>query len=324
MSISYEILRPIHTNAEAFAGRVFNSLSVGTLAILEACIGLWVVWKVIDLITGRESVPNVIRPLLVFPCIMTINQAFFWEHVYRPLQDSGAALLGLIATAGNHGQRVNNLEGMFTVVESSFLIIFHFAQNLCSSGGYTNMVPIVLAFFITIPYIILWAIFIVYTIRFVLTLLAISSLSPLFILAGGFDSTRGYAIAALKVVLQSLLTVCISVISMGILLLAIQNASNTMGLNNDNSQSLSALATLCGNSCMLIVLGIIAIIFQFDAASIASSILGAQGSGGDLGYKVKNAVLTSVKNTAIVGSRTPQVMNEAATRIRNRLRGENS
>ncbi len=131
----------------------------------------------------------------------------------------------------------------------------------------------VVGLILKIPFIFFWTIFAVYTLEFIMKHMVVTALSPLLLVAAGFDQTRSYFFASIKVILQGALTVCIAALMMGLLLSSIQNTINGIQLTGNMVSIWQAFSKL-------FFLGLVAVLFQLKSPTISSNIIGSSDGAG--------------------------------------------
>lgn len=205
---------------------------------------------------------------------------------------------------------------------------FPFSGNYCGDTGW-NPLPKILGVILLLPFIALWAIFMVFMVEYIFKLLVVSALAPLLIVAAAFDSTRSYAFSGLKVVFQGILTVCISVIAMSLTLAAINAAVGQLHLTDGHSGVLDNFMSFSGSFCSFFALALVSIVFQLKSPSIASNIVGAHdgaGVAGTIGGMAAGVgVWSRKKGVEQVGKMVGHASfasSAAYDNIRNKFRGE--
>lgn len=285
---SCAILAPINNAAEQYAQQVFNVLAPGATTLFQSFAGCWLAYKIIrhGILKPGITIDEFLRPLLVFSLVILVlrNHQLFWEYIYTPISQTTLNLLSTIIRVSNQGQPTNNLSGMLEVVEISILRVTDFCERVYGNAGWLNPIPLIAGIILLFPFLLLWAIFMVFTIEYLFKLLIVSSLSPLFIVASAFDKTRIYSAAALKVILQGALTVCISVISISVTLHAIDSATQTFHLVDGNLAATNRFGFFSTQFCSLFCLGLVSVLFQLKAPAIASNIVGSQDGAGVSGF----------------------------------------
>lgn len=286
MCTSCAMIAPINQLAEAYAIKLFNVLAPGALSLFQACVGCWLVWNIIHhgILKPGMNFQKFFKPLLVFSFITLLlrGHGFFWEYCYTPLYRFTMDLLSTIIRSGQQGSSVTDLNGLLQVVETSILNVADFCQRIYGDTGW-NPLPKILGFILIIPFIALWAIFMVFMVEYIFKLLVVSSLAPLLIVAAAFGTTRTYAFSALKVVFQGILTVCISVIAMSLTLAAINAAVGGLHLNDGHSGVVDNFMSFTGSFCSFFALALVSIVFQLKSPAIASNIIGSHDGSGVAG-----------------------------------------
>jgi len=281
---SCTILAPINNAAAHYAQQLFEVLAPGSLALFQAFVGCWLVWKVIrhGILKPGITLDEFLKPILLFSLVIFALRGhdFFWEYIYTPIHQGLMSLLSTIIRVGNHGQPTQDLSGMLEVVEVSIFKVTEFCERVYGNAGWMNPIPLIAGVILLFPFLLLWAVFMVFTVEYLFKLLVVSALSPLFIVAAAFPLTRPHAAAALKVILQGALTVCISVISISVTLNAIDTATNALHLVNGNLAVTNQFGFFSMQFCSLFCLGIVAVLFQLKSPTIASNIVGVQDGAG--------------------------------------------
>jgi len=277
--LSCVILQPINATAEQYAVRLFNVLAPSSLLIFQSFVGCWFVWKIImhGILKPGITLEEFLKPLLIFSVITLALQGhgLFWEYLYRPIHDSTMLLLTTIIRASNQVAIGTDLNSMLQAVEECIMKIIQFCERVYSNAGW-NIVPVIVGIILLIPFVFLWAIFMIYTVEYIFALLVVSALSPLLIVLVAFPNLRHHAGSALKVVLQEVLTVCISVIAMSLTLSAIDTATLSLQLTAGTSSTANEFSVFSGKFCSLFTLSLVAILFQLKAPGIAANIVGSQ------------------------------------------------
>jgi type IV secretory pathway VirB6-like protein len=116
------------------------------------------------------------------------------------------------------------------------------------------------------------SLFALYLAAMMLDLTAISAISPFLILTCAFDATRSHALAAIKLVINSILILMIAALSMGLMLFVVKNVlSATNPANVSELDMISSLSTMGVTACF-------SIFFLLCAPKIAGGITGSPSS----------------------------------------------
>jgi len=328
MCLSCALFQPMSDVAESFALTTFNRLAPGSLLLFNLFIGFWLLSFIMKLLKGKFVLSEFLVPALIFTFIdgALLSHQFFWEYVYTPLQETTLGLISLIVQTSQGGKPVKDLAGLLQTVEQSMMVIFHFGERVYSSGGWTSIIPALLGVFLLVPFLILWAYFLLYTIEYIFVFLVVSSLSPLMIMAAGFEITRTYTLAALKVVLQSILTVVISIIAMGLTLKSINEAAHVMHLSNADSSVVNDFGNASAKFVSLFALGLVSIFFQRKAPQLAASLIGSEGAPSHAVGMVSSGILAAngFLNQQKEKIRDYQSQRREYANIQNKLRGTDS
>lgn len=286
MCVSCALIRPIQDNAERYAVQVFDALAPGTARLFSAFVGLWMLTVVFKLLKAELSVQELMAPVLTFSLITILLNTHqgFWEYVYQPITRTLLNLFNAVIQVNAQGPQNLPLEGLLSAVETSILKVLGFCKRVTSTGGWADLGPMITGFCLSIPFLFLWARFVVITVEYCLILLAVSALAPLWIASCAFKATRRYGASALTLVLQAALTVCLSVIAMSVTLKAVEVASAQLHLSAGDSSTLERLGAFSKETCGLFILSIASIMFQLKAAALASAIM--QGGSGLFGSSV--------------------------------------
>ncbi len=334
MCVSCAMLEPINQAAESYAIRLFNVLAPNALSIFQAAVACWLVWNLIHhgILKPSLNLQRFFKPLLIFSLITLLlrGHGLFWEYVYSPLHEATVSLLSTIMRASQQGHPVSNLNGLLEIVENSILNVANFCERIYGDTGW-NPLPKILGLILLLPFVFLWAIFMVFTVEYLFKLLVVSSLAPLLIIAAAFYTTRSHAFAGLKVVLQGVLTICISVIAMSITLVAVDSAIHTLHLMNGDSGVVNKFMSFTGPFCSLFALGLVASFFQLKAPAIASNIIGGGQDGLGVSGMIAGAAATFGAFVAKgmgrymgrMGGNVMSASNLAYENIRNKFRGNN-
>jgi hypothetical protein len=331
MCVSCAVLQPFREVTENFASMTFNHLSYHSLLIFKSFVSIWFVLTVIKLLKGKLIIPEIISSVLIFSLIgsLLINNRLFWEYIYTPLHQATMGLISImVQTNLQNGPPVRDLNGLLATVEKSMLVVMTFGERIFSNGSWTTFLPALCGVFLIVPFGILWAYFLFYTLEYLLAFLTFGSLSPLFILAAAFSATRAYAFSMLKFLLQSILTMVFSIIAIGFTLVGFNHATTMMNLTTGDSEVVNTFSTASVKLIALIVLGFVAIGFQKKAPAFASSIMGTQGgSSGMSGLLVGSVLgvtwaLKKVLDAFTKPSQSPNFLaGDASQRVNHKLRG---
>jgi len=278
MCFSCRLLDPINQTAEQCAIRVFEALAPGSLLLFQAFVGCWFVFIIFKLLRGSITWQEVIYPAITFTLVTMAlrGHGLFWHYGYRPFYETAVQLLSAIIRANHTVVPAATLQDLLGVVESTVWEVIKFATRLQNTSGMFDIMPLLVGIVLMFPYLFLLAHFMVFTVEFLFKLLIVSALSPLLIIAAGFKVSRGYAVSALKVVLQALLTICISVVLMSMIINAITQATAALNLPNGDMGELVRLGEFSLHLCGLFALGVTAVIFQLKSPAIATSIVGGE------------------------------------------------
>jgi len=278
MCFSCRLLDPINQTAEQCAIRVFEALAPGSLLLFQAFVGCWFIFIIFKLLRASVRWEEVIYPALTFTLVTTAleGHGLFWQYGYKPFYETSVRLLSAIIRANHTQVNAATLQDLLGVVEATVWEVIKFATRLQNTSGMFDIMPLLVGIVLMFPYLFLLAHFMVFTVEFLFKLLIVSALSPLLIIAAGFKVSRGYAVAALKVVLQALLTICISVVLMSMIINAITEASRALNLPDGDMGALVKLGEFSLHLCGLFALGVTAVIFQLKSPAIATSIVGGE------------------------------------------------
>jgi len=276
--ISCEILDQIKNQSENYALQTFNALSGGCAKAFAAFFTLWIAFMLFKIVLKGEFSPmDTVRRLLIYVFIMgfLMKHNLYWEYVYKPLEQT---ITQLIVTVVNTGAKINgtanSLNDMLVQIESVMTKILDFTSLMTEDASFLDKANIwVVGLILKIPFIFFWTIFAVYTLEFIMKNMVVSALSPLLLVAAGFDQTRSYFFAGIKVVLQGALTVCIAALMMGLLLSAIQSTINGIQLTGNMVSIWQAFSKL-------FFLGLVAVLFQLKSPAISSNIMGSSDGAG--------------------------------------------
>ena len=334
MCVSCTMLEPINQAAESYAIKLFNVLAPNALLIFQAAVGCWLVWNIIQhgILNPNLNLQRFFKPLLIFTLITLLlrGHGMFWEFIYKPLHESTISLLSTIMKANQHGHSVNNLNGLLEIVERSILNVANFCERIYGDTGW-NPLPKILGLILLLPFVFLWAIFMIFTVEYLFKLLVVSALAPLLIIAAAFHATRSHAFASFKVVLQGVLTICISVIAMSITLLAVESAINTLHLLNGDAGVVNQFMSFTGPFCSLFALGLVASFFQLKAPTIASNIMGGGQDGPGISGMIAGTAATvgtmvakgvGRKISSVTGNVVRGASSVSYESIRNKFKGE--
>jgi type IV secretory pathway VirB6-like protein len=279
--LSCEILNPIKAQVETYALQVFDALAGGCANAFMAFFALWFIFVVLKMfLQGEFAFRDTIRCLIIYAFITValLNNSLYWEYIYKPLEKTTTNIVSTVVSASRQvGGKAHSLNSMLEEIENVMTKVFDFTSSMAEDASMFDKANVwAVGLFLKIPFVFFWAIFAVYTLEFIMKLMVVSALSPLLLVAAGFDKTRGYFYAGIKVMLQGALTVCIAALVMGLMLTTIKNVVDSITLTGDMVGIWQAFSKL-------FFLSLVAVLFQLKSPGIASNIIGSSDGPGVAG-----------------------------------------
>lgn len=270
-----------------YGREVFEALAPNVRVAFSSFVGLWFAFQLLykGLFRGELTFKELVPQALLFVAIdfALRGSSFYWDFFYTPVREtmSGLAQLAVVPAGGELTDR--SIPGLLSVVETQIRRVLEIGTAMIKDAGMTGLGLIVGGLILMLPYLFVWCVFMAFMLEGMFKLLAITALAPLAIALSAFGPTRGFAIAALRVVINGALTVVFAAVAMGFTVAVVRHY--TMGpdvpLNADGELIHGAAKFLFSEAYLAIfILGFISILFHLKAATLASNISGASDGPG--------------------------------------------
>lgn len=232
------IIEMLEGKMEIFGKKVFQALSVGCLSLFMAAFGVWLVWQIIwkGAIKGEFQFQDFLKPLLIsatISCLLTASTFFDW--FYLPINQTVAKLVEtMISVVGvSYSGAKATLFGVLKIQYETLNQVFSLMNIMMQDTGIIPGFNTIASMIMRIPFLFLYIIMLCYCLDYMFKLMAVTALSPLLIIFGGFSPTRSIATAGLKMVLHGIFTILISVIAMGLSLYVLKESLHLIPLDGN-------------------------------------------------------------------------------------------
>jgi type IV secretory pathway VirB6-like protein len=324
ISISETIIRPFAEHSESFAKSVFNLFAPFCHKMFGVMVLLWFVIFLYNVVViCKLDLKDLFKKVIIFCIVGTAlnsQKNFYWEYVYEPLKLSSVHLAGAIISVAPKAtrERITNNEQMLKTFENVTWEMMQLLFEVCSKAGFlSGILAAGISICIMIVFLMTLSLFALYLAAMMLDLTAISAISPFLILTCAFDATRSHALAAIKLVINSILILMIAALCMGLMLFVVKNVlSATNPANVSELDMISSLSTMGVTACF-------SIFFLLCAPKIAGGITGSPSSStlpgimgatmaGGLGFMASKSGQTVWGGTKAVGSGMWQATRKVA------------
>lgn len=260
---------------KSYAIELFSVTSPYTLTLFSSFFGIWVVWFFISLgIRGRlEDGIELFKKALLFILVIFAlkSNSFYWDWFYTPLLNLTQNLSCLFLKATGSKSSGESLQGIIQSVESGMEQVWGIVKALWAEAGIFGIGNYFSGLIVLLCFAFMMCLFLAYTLELLFSLLAITALSPLLIVACAFSCSRPFTLSALRIVLNGIFTVLFASIAMGFTLSSIQMVTGSLPLEGGSFSAEAADFTEKG-MFPLIVVGFIGILFHLKASALASAL----------------------------------------------------
>lgn len=291
-----------------YGREVFEALAPNIRVAFSSFIGLWFAYQLLykGLFRGELSFKELVPQALLFVAIDTAlrGSSFYWDYFYTPVRETMSALAQTVVVPTGGDVADKSIPGLLSVVEDQILRVLEIGKAMIRDAGMTGIGLIVGALILMLPYLFVWCVFMAFMLEGMFKLLAITALAPLAIALAAFGPTRGFSIAALRVVINGALTVVFAAVAMGFTIAVVRyyTALPDVPLSATGEIAIDANKFLFSKAYLAVfILGLISILFHLKAATLASNISGASDGPGAAATVVGTgmAALAYAKKTAM-------------------------
>lgn len=296
MGIDY--IKPLEALIYKYSKLLFTGLSTGCLALFTAFFTCWFLWHIIwkGAVKGESHFEDLVRPLITYTLItFFLNVNHFFDWIYDPILKTTTLLLKDLMTILELEGHSNSytIWGMMETVDTALSDLYRLTHALLNDGSFFGAISgTVSGVILLMPFVFLWAIFICFAFDYMFKLLAVSALSPLLIVFGGFSKTRYLPLMGLKMAMHGIVTLFVSVIGMGLAVIAIKTALTTgIPVEGVVFKATAGSFAFSKEYWGCFVVACVAIYFQLKAPAIAG-IVGTSDGVGSAGF-VAGAITTA-------------------------------
>lgn len=273
--------------ATTYGQDVFNALAPSVREAFSAFLGLYFAWQFLFRCLYRAdlTVQQVVPKLFLF-CVVDLalkGSGLYWDFFYTPVRETMSGLAQImVVPAGADNITDTSIAGLLHTVETQVRRVINLGIGMMEDGGITHLAEVVTGIILCIPYVFVWGIFMAFMLEGIFKLLAITALAPLAIVAAAFDTTRGFAISAFRMVLNGVLTVVFAAVAMGFTISILRSYTALPNLLDANGNLIGKAGDFYdnGNYWAIFLLGFISILFHLKAATLAANISGASDGPG--------------------------------------------
>lgn len=291
-----------------YGREVFEALAPNVRVAFSSFVGLWFAFQLLykGLFRGELAFKELMPQMLLFVAvdIALRGSGLYWDFFYNPVRDtmSGLAQAVVVPTGGEVQDK--SIPGLLLVVEDQMRRVLEIGGAMIKDAGMTGIGLIVGGLILMVPYLFVWCVFMAFMLEGMFKLLAITALAPVAIALSAFGPTRGFSIAALRVVINGALTVVFAAVAMGFTVAVVRYYLNdpVIPLDADGRIVRGASDFVFSPAYYSIfILGFISILFHLKAATLASNISGASDGPGAAATVVGAgmAMLAYAKKTAM-------------------------
>lgn len=270
--------------AQSYGQQIFRVLAPHAHLIFNAGFGVWILYMLIykGCIKSNLRKDDFLIPL--FYCIgvslFLSGHALYWEWLYTPIYQGTTAAAQSIISAGGSQITSPTITGMLQTLDTQLDKVFLLSQAICADAGWTHPILAFGGWFLVIPFVFVWGLFLAYVLEMVFKLLMITAVSPLLIMCMAFPSLRGFPVSGLRVIANGCFTLIFASVAMGFTLAAVNQAVSSLPMSGGAFTVDASAFVFSSDYWTLFILGFISILFHLKASTVASNISGSQDGPG--------------------------------------------
>lgn len=270
-----------------YGREVFEALAPNVRVAFSSFVGLWFAFQLLykGLFRGELTFKELVPQALLFVAVDVAlrGSGFYWDFFYTPVRETMSGLAQLVVVPAGGEVADKSIPGLLQVVETQMRRVITIGTAMIKDAGMTQIGLMVGGLILMLPYLFVWCVFMAFMLEGMFKLLAITALAPLAIALAAFGPTRGFSIAALRVVTNGALTVVFAGVAMGFTVAVVRYyiAMPGVPLDAKGKIALAAGDFVFGPAYLAIfILGFISILFHLKAATLAANISGASDGPG--------------------------------------------
>jgi len=270
--------------AQSYGTTIFNVLAPQAYLIFEAGFGVWLLYMLIykGCIKSNLRKDDFLTPL--FYCIgvslFLSGYEYYRDWLYTPIYQSTTAAAQAIISAGSSQIASPTIIGMLQTLDGQLDKVFLLSQAICADAGWTHPILAFGGWFLVLPFVFVWGLFLAYVLEMVFKLLMITAVSPLLIMCMAFPSLRGFPISGLRVIANGCFTLIFASVAMGFTLAAVNEAISSLPMSGGTFTVNASAFVFSSDYWTLFILGFISILFHLKASTVASNLSGSQDGPG--------------------------------------------
>ena len=260
-----------------YGQNLYQSLLAPMRILFLSYVGLWVAWYLVF----KGIMKSVFNPgyffkmLLFFIFIEYLLQGsdFFWTHFHTPFLSLISSLAQQCISLGRVSLKDSTFEGiLYTLDHTLHKTVFHVWNILIGEAGWLSWKPLMAAFILIIPYLLVTCLFLAFLLEFVFSVMIVTAICPLLFITLSFKILRGIALSALRIALQGSLTLLFSSIAMGFTLEIFNQFSPLIPSDPANISVYVEEFIFSSHYWAIWILGFLSVFFHIKAASFAKQI----------------------------------------------------
>jgi len=276
------ILEPINEHLPGYARAVYDGLIEPAGNLFWAGVGLWIVILLVRVATsGKIDFADVMKQsvYVLASSGLLVATDVLWSYSF---EFTNTALFGLTkhAVVGAPDQIAassDNIVGLAQAIEAEAMRVFSLFEKMMDDVGIYNLPLLAAGLLIIIPFLFLITFFLGHLASTVLTIGALTALGPILAAAFAFGPTRSITINAIRLALGQILRVFFAAFAIGITFFLVQELFTGFPLDADGELLFNPNDFLYTKQFWAtIILGMLGVLFQWEAASLASNLAQTQ------------------------------------------------
>ncbi len=275
---------------EALAGGYIKVISAEMLPPLSVLFlsfaTLWVVIQGYKLTLGTTQLPDFFRELF-FLCIahvlLSVQSANLiveiFETTMKLLGGASAAVLESSISELDATQNYTGLAKLVAVAETGLRTVIHVGWEIATSWSIGNMLSIIYAGLLIIPYFMLMIVYLSQTLVAVFRVMLVAAFFPFLMLCFGFKWGREMSFAGLKTLLSSIVVLFAASLALGV----VMYGAASLGITDEGADVEAMVGWNKKEYILAVVLGWMGTAFMTEAVGLANSITGSALSNTSVG-----------------------------------------
>ena len=276
------ILEPINEHLPGYARTVYDGLIEPASLLFWAGVGLWIVVLLVRVVTsGKFDFADIMKQSVYVLAAsgLLVATDVLWSYSF---DFTNTALFGLTkhAVIGAPDQIANtsdDMVGLAQAIETEAMRIFSIFQKMMEDASFYRLDLFAAGLFIIIPFLVLITFFLGHLASTVLTIGALAALGPFLAAAFAFGPTRSITTNAVRLALGQLLRVFFAAFAIGVTFYLAQQLFAGFPLDADGELLFNPDDFLYTKQFWAtVILGMLGVLFQWEAASLASNLAQTQ------------------------------------------------